>query len=162
MARSNEGRGQGDTAGQSGSTGPSGTGESDAGGGNGAPHRPHALDGLLHLLAGQNPYTSGQVEDMDIYIAHPTGNPLPAPTGASGGDPRQDDNRFSQIEMEIDGDYPGTWEFKGQPQKINRALRIKYRCKVRKKNSSGNQHHSDPVEYWMTAYLLVGFEDGGF
>lgn len=113
---------------------------------------PKSMDGMIDLLAGQNPYTSGQTDDMDLYIATPTNNPE-----VTGGD-----NRFNQIEMEIDGDYPGTWDFKGQPQKVNRALRIKYRCKVRKKDASGNQNPTDPVSYWMTAYLLVGFEDGGF
>jgi len=63
-------------------------------------------------MARMNPYTAGQVDDMDLYISHPT-------SGASHGDP-------SQIEMELDGDYPGEWNFKGQPQKLNRVLRIKY------------------------------------
>jgi hypothetical protein len=42
-----------------------------------------------------------------------------------------------------------------------KRLRLKYRCKVRKKDADGNQDPGDPVLYWMTAYLLVGFEDGG-
>jgi len=108
---------------------------------------PRAMDGLVGLLARQNPYTAGQVDDMDLYIAHPNSD--------------EPDGGPSQIEMELDGDYPGTWDFKGQPQKINRVLRIKYRCKVRKKDASGNQNPSDPDFYWMTAYLLIGFEDGG-
>ena len=106
-----------------------------------------SMDGLIELMAMMNPYTSGQVDDMDLYIGHPT-------SGASDGDP-------SQIELELDGDYPGEWSFKGQPQKLNRVLRIKYRCKVRKKDANGNQNPSDTNFYWMTAYLLVGFEDGG-
>lgn len=108
---------------------------------------PKSMQRLVELMAKMNPYTAGEVDDMDLYISHPT-------TGASNGDP-------SQIEMELDGDYPGAWDFKGQPQKLNRVLRIKYRCKVRKKDAAGNQDPADPVLYWMTAYLLIGFEDGG-
>jgi hypothetical protein len=111
------------------------------------PNPPKSLERLVQLMARMNPYTAGQVDDMDLYISPPT-------SGASNGDP-------SQIEMELDGDYPGEWSFKGQPQKLNRVLRIKYRCKVRKKDASGNQNPADPVLYWMTAYLLIGFEDGG-
>ena len=105
------------------------------------------MQGFVELVARMNPYTSGGVDDMDLYIGHPT-------EGTSAPDP-------SQIEMELDGDYPGEWNFKGQPQKLNRVLRIKYRCKVRRKDAAGNQNTGDPVLYWMTAYLLVGFEDGG-
>ena len=100
------------------------------------------MQGFLELVAKMNPYTSGAVDDMDLYIGHPT-------DGTSAPDP-------SQIEMELDGDYPGEWSFKGQPQKINRVLRIKYRCKAKHKGARS----SDPP-YWMTAYLLIGFEDGG-
>lgn len=109
--------------------------------------RRRSMDGLISLMARMNPYTSGKIRDMDLYIDSPT-------SGKRRG-------HRSQIEMELDGDYPGEWNFKGQPQKINRVLRIKYRCKVRKKDAYGNQDPNDPVLYWMTAYLLVGFEDGG-
>ena len=36
-------------------------------------------------------------------------------------------------------------------------MRIKYRCKAKYKGAraSGDDY------YWMTAYLLIGFEDGG-
>jgi len=112
----------------------------------GAP--PRSLDGLAALIARQNPYTSGQINDMDLYIWPP--NP-DDPDGAED----------SQIELELDADYPGEWNFKGVPQKLNKVLRLKYRCKVRNKDASGNQPPNGPVEYWMTAYLLIGFEDGG-
>jgi hypothetical protein len=111
-------------------------------------HPPKSMDGLLDLIAQQNPYTSGVTDDMDFYIGAPTNNPV-----------LQGDKGIPQIELEIDGSYPGTWDFKGQPQKIARALKIKYRCKVRQKDAAGNS--TGPVLYWMTAYLLVGFEDGG-
>ena len=35
----------------------------------GAP--PRSLDGLAALIAKQNPYTSGQIDDMDLYIWPP-------------------------------------------------------------------------------------------
>jgi hypothetical protein len=108
---------------------------------------PKSMDGLIELMAKMNPYTAGQVDDMDFYIGHPN-------AGEPNGGP-------SQIEMELDGDYPGEWNFKGQPQKLNRVLRLKYRCKVRPKDAAGNQDPTKPPVYWMTAYLLVGFEDGG-
>jgi hypothetical protein len=107
-----------------------------------------SLDNLAVLLARQNPYTSGQVDDMDLYLR---------PVNPDDGDGAQG----SQIELEIDGDYPGEWNFKGQPQKLNRVIRLKYRCKVRAKDASGNQPANGAVQYWMTAYLLIGFEDGG-
>jgi hypothetical protein len=107
---------------------------------------PRSLDGLEELIARLNPYTSGQVNDMDLYIRPP--NP---------DDPNGDQG--SSIELELDADYPGEWNFKGAPQKLNKVLRIKYRCKVRKGGS--DQNPNTPVEYWMTAYLLIGYEDGG-
>jgi hypothetical protein len=110
----------------------------------GAP--PRSLDHLTAIIAKQNPYTSGQINDMDIYIRP-----------ANPDDPNGDQG--SQIELELDADYPGEWNFKGVPQKLNKVMRLKYRCKVRKGGT--NQNPNDPVEFWMTAYLLIGFEDGG-
>jgi hypothetical protein len=72
---------------------------------------------------------------MDIHL-HP-----PAPD-----DPKND--KCSQVDWEQDGSYPGDFVFKGQTQKINKVLRFKYRAR-RKADGS-----------WMTAYLLVAFEDG--
>jgi hypothetical protein len=130
--------------GPTGPTGPTGSGAT-------GPTGPSGMQGLLELIAQQNPYTSGLTDDMDFYISAATNNP-PGPTGQDKGIP--------QIELEIDGNYPGTWDFKGQPQKIARALKIKYRCKVRK-SPSGSPNPNNDVLYWMTAYLVVGFEDGG-
>ncbi|HZU88553.1 MAG TPA: hypothetical protein VE993_04780, partial [Stellaceae bacterium] len=70
-----------------------------------------ALDGLAELIASQNPYTTGQVEDMDIHILPPTGN----------AGMQQADQEASQIDMEMDGGYPGSWDFKGVPQKLNKV-----------------------------------------
>jgi hypothetical protein len=51
--------------------------------------------------------------------------------------------------LEVDDHYYGEWNFNGQPQKISRALRIRYRYPV--KAPSG-------VVYWLEDYLLIGFE----
>lgn len=103
------------------------------------------LAGLTELIAKQNPYTTGRVDDMDIYLRPPV-----------DCDPK------SQIVMEVDGDYPGEWSFKGIPQKLNRVIRLQYRCKVRRPGGSKREQNPDcPADYWMTAYLLIGFEDGG-
>lgn len=90
---------------------------------------------LLERIAKENPYTDGNVDDMDACL-------LP---------PIRANDVASQIDIEMDGRYPGTWDFKGQPQKLNKVLRIKYRYKVKDTGNPGR---------WMTAYLLIGFEDG--
>jgi len=100
-----------------------------------------ALDRLADLIAAENPYTNGAVEDMDMYLLAATAN---AATSAAN-------KAASQIDMEMDGSYPGTWDFKGVPQKLSKVLRIKYRYKV---------PNSNPLR-WRSGYLLIGFEDGG-
>jgi hypothetical protein len=87
--------------------------------------------------------------DMNIY----TGNP----------DFRQwADNKTNQIEVEVDGPYsmPKEWYFKGLPQQINKALRIKYRYKA---VDLGAPTPRPPIKppHWITAYMLIGYEDGG-
>jgi len=58
------------------------------------------------------------------------------------------------VMLEVDDHYFGEWNFGGQPQKISRALRIRYRYPV--STPSG-------VVYWLEDYLLIGFQgaDGG-
>jgi hypothetical protein len=58
------------------------------------------------------------------------------------------------VMLEVDDHYSGEWNFNGQPQKISRALRIRYRYPAR--TPSGQV-------YWLEDYLLIGFEgaDGG-
>ena len=102
--------------------------------------------GLLELLALMNPYTTGMPEEMDFWVS----NPDPANRAA---------NTFRNMHMEIEKNYPGSWDFKGAPQKVNLALRIKYRYPVRAKDAQGNR--TGPVLSWITDYMLVGFEDSG-
>lgn len=58
------------------------------------------------------------------------------------------------IMLEVDDHYYGEWNFNGQPQKISRALRIRYRYPV---------HTPSNQVYWVEDYLLIGYEgaDGG-
>ena len=123
------------------------------------PIPPQSLETLVRIVAQQNPYTSGAVDDMDLHVGTPhQGNSLPIPGFPQGYRPPQGDD--SQIEVELDGNYPGTWDFKGVPQKISKVLRIKYRCKALKKHAAHTPNPAVDVPYWMTAYLLIGFEDG--
>ncbi len=103
---------------------------------------PEQLKQLIKLIAMHNPYTTGKPGDMDFLVMPPTAT----------------SPEYSQFHVELDGDYPGDWSFKGQPQKINKVLRIQYRAKATAKNAQGNAHPEG--DYWMSAYLLIGFEDG--
>ena len=40
-----------------------------------------ALDRLRNLIAAENPYTNGGVDDMDIYLLAQSGNPGLSPGG---------------------------------------------------------------------------------
>jgi hypothetical protein len=104
--------------------------------------KPKNLDGLTELIAKHNPYTAGNIKDMDMYLQRDT----------------HDNHRFGSVEIEQDGGYPGDWSFKGQPQKINKVLRIKYRAAIHEKDQYGRP--TNVVSHWMTAYLLIAFEDG--
>jgi hypothetical protein len=91
---------------------------------------------LGDLINDLNPYYDATVPawEMDIQTGTVT---LPPP---------------SRMEVEVDDQYPGEWSFAGQPQKINRALRIKYRYPVTAPSG---------IVYWLEDYLLIGFEGSG-
>src|SRR5579863_8523894 len=79
---------------------------------------------LIMLL---NPYTNDRfvgkggphTGEMDIYMLDGT------PT--QGGDPA---GTIAQIQLEVDATYPGDWTFKGQPHKLGKSARIRYRYPV--------------------------------
>ena len=82
---------------------------------------------LGNLILSLNPYTDRDLPDsdpklvagpMDIYLNQ----------SASGTTPD-----VSQIEVELDGPYRQEWTFKGEPQKVGMAYRLKYRFPVYKK-----------------------------
>jgi hypothetical protein len=104
-----------------------------------------ALDGLTTLIAAENPYSNGDVDDMDIYLL--------AQSGIPGLNPNQ--QAASQIDVEM-ANYSGTWDFKGVPQPLSRALRIKYRYLVPDPLNPGTDS-----DRWRTDYLLIGFVNGG-
>jgi hypothetical protein len=99
---------------------------------------------LGNLIQDLNPYAEltsttkdRKTGEMDIYFGNPT--PSHPPRGT-----------MEQIQIEVDGRYAGEWNFKGHPQKVNKAIRIKYRVPVT--NSAG------VVLYWVDEYMLIGYE----
>jgi hypothetical protein len=106
------------------------------------PMTPAEAQDLGNLINDLNPYfdrTVGANWEMDIYMGNPA--PVIPPAGAP-----------AQIEVEVDSRYPGQWNFGGQPQNINRALRIRYR--YLKMSPSG-------IPYYLEDYLLIGFQGTG-
>jgi hypothetical protein len=104
---------------------------------------------ITSLINSHNPYTSNSMTDMTIY----TGN---------SDFSQWADNKTNQIEVEVDGPYsmPKEWYFKGLPQQINKALRIKYRYKAIDLGAPAPRPPIKPP-HWITAHMLIGYEDGG-
>jgi hypothetical protein len=121
---------------------PSGGGNSDNGGGE-EYELPEQLLKLIELITMHNPYTDGDPKSMDFLVYPPT----------------TEAKKFSQFRIEIEAGYPTDWSFKGQPQKINKMLRIQYRAKAKVRDGYGTSR-GDQDDYWMSAFLLIGFEDG--
>ena len=94
---------------------------------------------LANIINDLNPYFDKHITNwqMDIDTAVVPGGGPPTP---------------QNIQLEVDDHYAGEWSFAGQPQKIARALRIRYRYQVRA--PSGNA-------YWVEDYLLIGYEGSG-
>ena len=105
---------------------------------------------LGDIINDLNPYYDHRLPDwqMDIDLATAApGSPgiVPSPNTASTP---------TKVMLEVDDHYYGEWSFNGQPQKISRALRIRYRYPVMSPSKQ---------VYWLEDYLLIGFEgaDGG-
>ncbi len=105
-------------------------------------------EALVSIINSHNPYTSNNPNDMSMFVGNPD------LSNTSGND-------INQMEIEVDGPYttPKEWYFKSLPQQINKALRIKYRYRAVNLQVPGIPQ-LDP-HHWVTAYLLIGFEDGG-
>jgi len=106
-------------------------------------------EALVDLINAHNPYTKNDASHMTVFA----GNPDPSDA---------DKNNINQIEVEVDGPYamgPMEWNFKGSPQKINKTIRIKYRYLARDLGDPGKPL-LEPA-HWVTAYLLIAYEDGG-
>ena len=105
-------------------------------------------EAITALINSHNPYTSDDMMEMNIYTSNPNFD-------------KWADNKANQMEVEVDGPYatPKEWYFKGLPQQINKALRIKYRYRAR---DLGKPHRPLlGLPHWITAYMLIGYEDGG-
>jgi hypothetical protein len=103
---------------------------------------------MVSLINSHNPYTSHNLRDMTIFAGNP--------------DLENDQqNDISQIDLEVDGPYsmPMEWNFKGSPQKINKTIRLKYKYRARDLNKPDRPLLQPP--HWVTAYMLIGYEDGG-
>lgn len=100
---------------------------------------------------------------VDIYMRAP---PILAPREqAQAGAPtrletinrlggREPTGTIADIELEMEGDYPAEWTFKGQPQKVFKTVRIKYRYPMLDGQTPPN------ILYWVEDYMLIGFEGG--
>jgi hypothetical protein len=101
------------------------------------------LGDMIELL---NPYSSGaragySTGEMDFYAGKDT------PVIPPAGDIRQ---FIIEVDNKYAGDYAGEWSFKGQPQRIAKAVRFRYRFPVLDQNGA--------VLYYVDDYLLVGYE----
>jgi hypothetical protein len=103
-----------------------------------------ATQALGALIAAANPYTKAFGDDRTTmhFVAPDLNKGLATAKEVS----------FTDIHMEEDSRYPAEWVFKGQPQKIHKALRIQYRYPKRGENGEW---------YMVTDYLLIGFEGSG-
>ena len=102
-------------------------------------------DDIGNLILMLNPYTGRTIPNtnpardigpMDPYCR----NPVPGTPG-----------NIAEIVVESDGPYRQDWAFKGEPQRVGMAYRIRYRFPVT--NGPGG-----PVLYWLEDYVLIGFE----
>ena len=109
------------------------------------------------LIIKMNPYAGGLMEPHTFLPAPPPPPPPSSPTGATGAAPTPPTTTPAAhppdatcIWMEMDKYRTGDWAFKGQPRRIDTALRIAYRWPM--KDKQGN------FICWITDYLLIGYE----
>jgi hypothetical protein len=107
---------------------------------------------LGNLILRLNPYTNRHIPDSDPRLV---AGPMDIYCNSPASEKTAPD--VSQIEVELDGPYRQEWTFKGEPQKVGMAYRIKYRFPVCLKDDDGKT--SEPL-YWLEDYVLIGFEGG--
>ncbi len=101
---------------------------------------------LGQLICNLNPYTSLPKPGMPHETVSSTARTGEMdPFFGADADP-------NKVDLEVETNYPGEWIFKGHPQRVVKAVRIKYRYPVR--DNDGNNL------YYVTDYLLVGYEGG--
>jgi len=106
-------------------------------------------EALGKLIVSLNPYTDAALRTMHFGNGAPSANAQAAHAAAAKV------NGSVQFELEVTDNYAEMWGFKGEPQKVNRAVRIKYRWPKLDPQNNGN------ILYWVTDYLLIGFEGTG-
>jgi hypothetical protein len=99
---------------------------------------------LGQLILGLNPYTNKNNKDteqstgeLELYADETR-------------QPTLSDPPIANVGVETDGPYRQEWTFKGQPQKVGMAARIKYRYPVRDERGG--------TLFWVDDYLLIGFQ----
>ena len=118
------------------------------------------------LIIKMNPYAGGLMEPHTFLAAPPPppppnttsgAAPTPPTTTATGATPSAptptaaaNPSDATCIWMEMDKYGTGDWSFKGQPRRIDTALRIAYRWA--KKDKDGK------FICWIPDYLLIGYE----
>ena len=118
------------------------------------------------LIIKMNPYAGGLMEPHTFLAAPPPpprpnttsgAAPTPPTTTATGATPSAptptaaaNPSDATCIWMEMDKYRTGDWAFKGQPRRIDTALRIAYRW----------AKYDDHGHFicWITDYLLIGYE----
>jgi hypothetical protein len=120
------------------------------------------------LIIKMNPYAGGLMQPHTFLAAPPPPPRHPPPTGATGAAPTPPTSATGAaptpptatpaahppdatcIWMEMDRYRTGDWAFKGQPRRIDTALRIAYRW----------AKYDDDGKFicWITDYLLIGYE----
>jgi hypothetical protein len=117
------------------------------------------------LIIKMNPYAGGLMEPHTFLPAQPPPPPPPTTPGATQHPPTATPGPTPTpptatpaahppdatcIWMEMDKYGTGDWAFKGQPRRIDTALRIAYRWAKRDKHGH--------FICWITDYLLIGYE----
>jgi hypothetical protein len=101
---------------------------------------------LGELIRKLNPYTNKQnrqtgqsTGEMELFVDNTKQSFLSADSPTIVG-------------VEMEGPYRQEWTFKGEPQRVGMAARIKYRYPV--------QNEDKKVLYWVDESILVGFAGG--
>src|SRR5580704_12633710 len=107
------------------------------------------------LIIKMNPYAGGSMEPHTFLPAQPPPPPPPPTTPGATPNPPPPTPAPQSLDatciwMEMDKYGTGDWAFKGQPRRIDTALRIAYRWPM--KDKQGN------FICWITDYLLIGYE----
>jgi hypothetical protein len=107
---------------------------------------------LGKLIITMNPYAGGSMEPH-TFLAATSNSAAPTTTpGATSNQPTPTPAAqppdATCIWMEMDRYGTGDWSFKGQPRRVDMALRIAYRWKKEVRGQT----------VWITDYLLIGYE----